>query len=116
MQALAALLVTFGYVTLLFFTRPFKREEDDLLEAGLQTCFFLVIASGLLQAIDERESNRGGILGQMVCICMHACMSTCIWVHTNVYTGVYFVVVSDHMGCCPQPHGALGEKEAYTPH
>ena len=68
MQALAAMLVTFGYVTVLFFTTPFKREEDDLLEAGLQTCFFLVIASGLLQEIDEQGSNRGQVLGQMVCM------------------------------------------------
>ena len=65
-QALAAMLATFVYVTVLFFTTPFQREENDLLEAGLQTCFFLVLACGLFQAIDAEGSNHGRTAGILV--------------------------------------------------
>ena len=60
--------VTFGYMTVLFFTTPFKRDEDDVLEAGLQICLFMLTFCGLLQVIDEEGQNRGHDLGWTITI------------------------------------------------
>ena len=88
-QALAALLVTFGYVTILFFTTPFQREENDLLEAGLQTCFFLTIACGLFQASDTEGSNHGRTAGILVSIrmCAHLRVYARAHGHLHRYSG-----------------------------
>ena len=55
-QAFGAYLAILLYLTLMFYTRPFLHDEDDLLELVLQICLFMVVLAGQMTS-----SQTGGV-------------------------------------------------------